>query len=147
MESVAPPIRLISQIKRSIEHGQSVKLGLLSYLREETDSFSAEVAQWLTHYEHGLQTKSIIERQPSIYRKSLLSLLEKGLAGQSIYQSLILLEDETVLACMSEQNRFINRLPFILMLPLLFFLFPAFLILMFGPLLLNFVSSMGGQGL
>lgn len=147
MESLAPPLRLLIHVKRSIERGSSVKTGILSFIKSDSEDFSSEIKQWLAHFEHGQSTKSIIDRQKSIYRRTLLTLLERGLRGDAIYQSLNLLEEETVMACQLEQAHFLSRLPFLLLLPLLFFMFPAFLLLLFGPLLGQFVSSLSGQGL
>lgn len=80
----------------------------------------------------------------SLYRRSLLQILERGLRGEAVYSVLLQLETELVEACQEEISNKVARLPFILLIPLLLFQFPAFLMLLFGPLLQNFFHSLGG---
>ncbi|MEN0059151.1 MAG: hypothetical protein AAGB31_09985, partial [Bdellovibrio sp.] len=54
------------------------------------------------------------------------------------------LEEEIIEACREEMAERLAQLPFILLVPLLLFQFPAFLLLLFGPLLNNFFHSLGG---
>lgn len=145
MESIAPPLALILQVKRSIERGQSVRQGIVSYLKRAEDDFSPVVVQWMALMQQGQDPNLRLAAEISIYRKMLLQLLERGLRGESIYNMILQLEQETTEACQDEINEKIARLPFQLLVPLLIFQFPAFLMLLFGPLLQNFFHSLGGQ--
>ena len=145
MESLAPPLALILQVKHSIEKGQSVRQGILSYLKRSSDDFSPHVVQWMAVMHQGQDPNLRLSAEISMHRKTLLQLLERGLRGESIYNMLLQLEQETIEACQDEINEKIARLPFLLLVPLLLFQFPAFLMLLFGPLLQNFFHSLGGQ--
>ncbi|MGZ3774902.1 MAG: hypothetical protein ACXVCY_01075 [Pseudobdellovibrionaceae bacterium] len=145
MEGIAPPLELLNHVKRSIEKGQSVKQGVLSYIKNGNGEFVAVVTQWLGHLQQGHDTKTCIQEVESIYRRTLLHVLERGLRGESIHTVLLQLEGEIIEACHDELTNKISQLPFLLLVPLLLFQFPAFLMLLFGPLLQNFFHSLGGR--
>lgn len=144
MEGLAPPLQLLWEVKRAMERGQSVKQGVLGFVRGGDGEFSAQVAQWLALLQQGQETRACLEGVSSLHRRTLLQVLERGLRGESIYSTLQQLESEIIEACEDEISRKVARLPFLLLGPLLLFQFPAFLLLLFGPLLQNFFHSLGG---
>ena len=144
MEGVAPPLALLSCVKRSIEKGQSVKQGVLLYIKKGEGEFPSMVMRWMALLQQGQDTRACIETLSSPHRRALLQVLERGLRGESIHGVLISLEEEMIEACKEEITNKLARLPFIMLIPLLLFQFPAFLMLLFGPLLQNFFHSLGG---
>lgn len=144
MEHIAPPLQLILHVKRGIETGMSVRSGVLAYIQAEHSNFSKDVSKWISLTDQGLPSIQILQKQTSQYRRSLLELLERGLNGESIYVYLCQLELEIIEACQDEISRKLSKLPFLLLGPLLLLQFPAFLLLLFGPLLENFFHSLGG---
>lgn len=144
MVHIAPPLQLISYVKRAIETGQSARSGVVTFVRSERSNFAKDVSKWLAHLDQGIETAPLLLLQRSQYRRSLLELLERGLRGESIYVYLCQLELETIEACEDEIQRKLSKLPFLLLGPLLLMQFPAFLMLLFGPLLDNFFHSLGG---
>lgn len=144
MEGVAPPLELLLAVKRTLEKGQPTKAGVHLYLKRHDGEFAATVTQWLALLHQGKETQILITRLSSQHRQVLLQLLERGLRGEAIYNVLLTLEEEILEACHEELTNKLARLPFILLVPLLLFQFPAFLLLLFGPLLQNFFHSLGG---
>lgn len=144
MDHVAPPLQLVAHIKRSIEVGQSPRSGILAFVQAERSAFAKEVATWVSLLDQGLDTQLILQRQKSRYRRGVLELAERGLRGESIYTYLCQIEQEIIEACEDEISRKLSKLPFLLLGPLLLMQFPAFLLLLFGPLLENFFHSLGG---
>lgn len=142
MEGVAPPLQLLLSVKRAIEKGQSVKQGIHSYLKKSDGDFPVVVTRWLALLQQGQDPKSCLQGISSIHRRTLLQVLERGLKGDSIHNVLLRLEEEMIEACHDELTQKIAQLPFILLIPLLLFQFPAFLMLLFGPLLQNFFHSL-----
>ncbi len=145
MDGLAPPLVLLDCVKRSIEKGQSVKVGILAYLKKSNHGFSVVVTQWLGLLQQGKDTAPLIQTIGSIHRRTLLHVLERGLRGESVYNVLIQLEEELIEACHEEINKRLAMLPLIMLVPLLLFQFPAFLILLFAPLMQNFFHSLGSQ--
>jgi hypothetical protein len=144
MEYIAPPLQLIAEVKRAIESGASVRKGILSYIQFSRTEFSKDVSKWISWHDQGLESQIIVQKQGSQYRRGLLELLERGIRGETIYPHLIQLEIETIEACEDEITQKVTKLPFLLLVPLLLMQFPAFLLLLFGPLLENFFHSLGG---
>ena len=144
MDHIAPPLQLIAHVKRAIETGSSTRMGVLGFVRAERSGFAKDVSKWLAHLDQGVETSVLLQKQSSQYRRSLLELLERGIRGESIYVYLCQLEQETIEACQDEIHRKLTKLPFLLLGPLLLMQFPAFLMLLFGPLLDNFFHSLGG---
>ena len=142
MENVAPPLVLISYIKKVIESGKSPREGIILYLSEENDEFSENVRKWFVDREQGKNSLQISNLKISSHRRSLLQLLQRGLDKESIYQQLLLLENETMEACYQEINEKMTKLPYLMMVPVLFFQFPALILLILGPLIQNFVESL-----
>lgn len=144
MESVAPPLELLLSVKRTLEKGQPAKNGVHTYLKRHRGDFVLIVGQWLALLQQGKDTQPLISSLSSQHRQVLLQLLERGMKGEGIYNLLLTLEEEILEACHEELTNKLARLPFILLIPLLLFQFPAFLLLLFGPLLNNFFHSFGG---
>ncbi|WP_413559109.1 hypothetical protein [Bdellovibrio sp. HCB209] len=145
MEGVAPPLSLLLCVKRALEKGQTAKSGVMSYLKRHQGDFPDVVARWMALLQQGKDTHGLIKEISSPHRQILLQLLERGIRGESIYNMVVTLEEELVDACQEEISNKLARLPFLLLVPLLLFQFPAFLLLLFGPLLQNFFHSLGGR--
>jgi hypothetical protein len=144
MEGVAPPLSLLLCVKRGLEKGQPAKVGILLYLKRHQGEFPEQVSRWLALLQQGKDTHGLIKEISSPHRQVILQLLERGLRGEAIYNVLLTLEEEVIEACQEEMSTKLAKLPFILLVPLLLFQFPAFLLLLFGPLLQNFFHSLGG---
>ncbi|HPI39162.1 MAG TPA: hypothetical protein PLJ21_00050 [Pseudobdellovibrionaceae bacterium] len=135
MEGLAPPLKLLLEVKRALEAGETVRNGVSQYLEKQEDSFSILVQQWLNYNSQNLSTEKLLSKEASIYRVQLLYLLEEGLLGKSIYKKINEFEQEIEAACEREIQDHLDSLHFKVLLPILFFQFPAFLLLLFGPLL------------
>lgn len=145
MDSIAPPLSLLLEVKKAIEQQKSSKQGILKYLQLNQGSFPFEVRTWLSQFERGTSRVETVSKINSPYRRQLLFILERGLKGESIYGHLCNLEIEISNACQRELATHLQRLPFKMLIPLLFFLFPAYLIALFGPLLIQFLNQLSGQ--
>jgi hypothetical protein len=145
MENMNPALSLLIFVRRSLERGQSVKTGILEFIRADRNSFSEDVSTWFSLWQQGLPTAAILQKQESSYRRILLQTLERGLQGESIYSYLQSFEEEFIEACEASLSQSLGRLPFILLIPLLLFQLPAFLALLFGPLLSQFFQAMGAK--
>ena len=134
MENIAPSLILLWDVKRSLEKGQSLSIGIKNYLaRPRRDLFAEQVESWWLS-----QTNSNIKFDRSKMnptRKYLLEILEQGLKGQSILENLKGYESELILSCEEEISKHVAKLPLLLMIPLMGFIFPALMMLLIAPLL------------
>jgi len=148
MEDLAPPLELLLVVKSSIEKGKSIQDGIKRYLGMHNgqvfakQSFVATTRQWFLLIERQMPTHDLMKGIKSIYRRQLLQLLEKGLSKEPIYNQILILEHEIYQSCEREIQEKLIKLPYLVMIPVLFFQFPALLIVIFGPLLQNFIESL-----
>ena len=139
MEGLAPPLELLLTVKSSLECGESVRSGILKYISLDKTDFAPIVSQWLFAMDQNGKHHDIVNQLASQYRQAVLNVLESGLKGQSIMPILIELEKEIHDASQRELAQLIALLPIRLLVPLLLFQFPAYLILLLGPLIKNFL--------
>lgn len=74
-------------------------------------------------------------------REQLFLLLESGKRGASVLTEWRTLRREVEMQLEMDLKAHVESLPLKMLLPLLFFLFPAFLILLFGPITRAFLSA------
>jgi hypothetical protein len=96
----------------------------------------------LRHFEQYGNLRDFTVSSSSPYRRELISLVGLGLSGAPVVAKLRELEVEIRWACQDELDLFIARLPLRALLPVLLIQFPAFLILLFGPILSEFTRSL-----
>lgn len=142
MEGLAPSLKCVVSLRLSLENGLSLRAALQHYFNVEKDSFTVELRQWHMIFEKGDTTNKEWERNLNIYRQSIIYLIKEGLNGHSIATKFKELEEEIIVASDHELESYLNQLPFKVLFPLLFCLFPSYLILLFGPLVMNLISGL-----
>jgi hypothetical protein len=137
MENLAPSLRILIFVRYSLERGEGLKSALTKWLKtEKTEPFSDDIQKMILLLNLSQSCNEVIQRQKSPYRRACLQVLMQGLKGESIYAQVCALEEETLEACKQEVEAFQLTLPIKTMLPLVLFQFPAFLLIVLGPLLL-----------
>jgi len=144
MDTLAPPLRLVQTLRYTLESGESLRAGLRHYLGQAPDDFTLQVQAWWQLIERGCATEELLSRIRSPYRRQLFQVVEKGLRGESVLTALCSLDEEMQEQANLELERFLGQLPLRMLLPLLFFLFPAFLLLLLGPIFMQVMSGMAG---
>ncbi len=139
MEDINPTLRLTLSLRHHLLMGWSVKAALKKYHESVQDEIAQQIPGWIQTWE--TKGSLISKNQNSIYRQSLILLIERGLAGESILAQLQSLEGEVSAACLEEIDQHMRKLPYLLMIPLLLFQFPAYLILLLAPLFWEFMSA------
>lgn len=143
MESLSPSLSLLITVRRHLDQGSSIRVGLQHWLSSESGDFRQFVFRWKAHIDSGLMLERSEWAQLSPWRRSLLELLGRGLQGESVGKALEALELEMLRIADLELQQKLSRLPYLAMIPVLLFQLPAFLLLLFGPLLQNFLHSLG----
>ncbi|MGE3975696.1 MAG: hypothetical protein AB7F59_14310 [Bdellovibrionales bacterium] len=127
MESLAPPLRLVLAMRRSVESGESVASATRKYLQLPADELTPFVTQCLLHKK--------VDGSLSPCREAVLTVMQSGLDGQPILPALMRLEQEIIEQCQLEMQTTLDRIPFQLLWPMLLLQFPAYLLLLIGPLM------------
>lgn len=145
MENLAPPLSVVLQLQLEMENGHSFRESLRQVLRLcEEDDFVATVREWSVRKSHNQTTHSLAKSLVSPYRRTLLDLFERGWNGEPILEPLRSLEVEIRVAAQAELDQFIATLPFRAMIPLLLLQFPAYMLLLLGPILADLSRGLGG---
>ena len=74
--------------------------------------------------------------------RAVFSLITHGLRGEPVVSRLKELEDEIIRASMDAVDLFVQTLPIKALLPVFFLQFPAFLLILLGPILNAFIKEM-----
>lgn len=138
MESLNPTLFLLLHVKSSLEVGDSVVVALeksLFCMKIDQKKQVLKFLQLLSAEE--LQLIAFVHSIESLYARQLYSLLVQSYQGIPVLNSLKELENELKLAVEDELELFIQTLPFKLLLPIFLIMFPAFLLLLLGPILQN----------
>ena len=145
MENLAPSLKMIIEIKKHLLQGISVHLAIKKYTERVDDDLSLWVEKWLLRLENGEKPEESLHSMPNLYRRALFQLFILGLEGRPIYSHLCEMEKELLELSYSQMELTLAKLPFRLLLPLLLLQFPAFLILLLGPLLKMIFTQIGGK--
>ena len=134
MDNLTPPLlTAIREIRWHLLAGRSLKESLLNYLHNHHDELSVKLNElWSLKMQGQLDDGAEF---PSHYARALWDLIERGHQGQPILEPLMHLEEDVDSAARSDLDMHLATLPFKALLPLLLFQFPAFVILLIGPLL------------
>ncbi len=134
MENITPSLLLLWDVKRSLEKGQSVSHGIRNFNdRNLAHEFCFFVKKWFLHYQTEKTALNSLHLNPT--RRYLLSLIEYGLAGQSILEALKSYELELIMSCEDEIQSHVAKLPLSLLIPLMGFIFPSLMMLLVWPAL------------
>ena len=141
MVGLAPPLKAVLEVRLQIENGVSVPQSVRIYAQRNLhDSFAKELGFWLFAKETG---KNYDEKAfNTFYRRRLIDLLNYGLKGEPILEALIDLEKDLIFITNEDLEQHLQKLPLISLIPLMLFEFPAFFLLLVGPLLLNLLSAL-----
>jgi hypothetical protein len=137
-----PLLQALQSVIWSIGCGRSVKDAFQLYLETNRDPLTEKCRELWILKNAGQPLK--IETLTSHYQRAFWDLIERGTAGQPVHDGLRALEEEVAAVARAELDEFALTLPFRSLIPLLAFQFPAFLILLLGPLLRDLQHHLGG---
>ncbi len=143
MEGLAPPLKCAIELRTALENGETARTGLMRYLETAgTDDFASDVRQFVFAWDQGQNWRAAIAKISSPHRRALLELSASGFSGQPILSHLAELQREIEDAVDLEIRKYMELIPVKMLVPLLLFQFPAFLILLFGPLLRRLIEEL-----
>ncbi len=145
MEGLTPPLlHALREVKWLLSSGKPMKEAFQNYLERTHDPLAGLLREyWILKWQSGrMQTQP--KPLPTYYQKAFWNLVERGCAGQPTLDALTELETEVTMACELELDEHLATLPFKVLIPLLLFQFPAYLLLLLGPLLRELGRQLGG---
>lgn len=146
MENLAPPLSVVLQLQLAIENGHSFRESLRQVLHSNDENdFMKTIREWSVRKSHNQSTHLLVKSLISPYRRTLLDLFERGWDGEPILEPLQSIEEEIRSAAAAELDQFIATLPFRAMIPLLLLQFPAYMLLLLGPILSDLSRQLGSM--
>jgi hypothetical protein len=146
MENLAPPLSVVLQLQLEMENGHSFRESLRQMLRSHDENdFMKTIREWSVRKSHNQSTLLLVKSLTSPYRRTLLDLFERGWEGEPILEPLQSIEEEIRIAAQAELDQFIATLPFRAMIPLLLLQFPAYMLLLLGPILSDLSRQLGSM--
>ncbi len=141
MEDLTPPLlHAIREVRWHLSSGKGMREAFPRYLDDAQDALARELrGKWVMKLQGGAQVPL-----RSHFAQSFWDLIERGLAGQPAFEALGILECEVEKAAERELDAHLASLPFKVLIPLLIFQFPAYLMLLLGPILRELSAKMGG---
>ncbi|MCB0378797.1 MAG: hypothetical protein KDD33_09915 [Bdellovibrionales bacterium] len=138
MAHIVPTIDFTNRIIRGMSNGEALEALIKKEAQNGNSQFHFNMALWLLAYKNG-QTK-VIEFHTD-YQKSLCIVLSIGLAGGPILGQLEALHAEMRAEFERQWQVYLQKLPFQLLVPLLLGFFPSYVVLLFGPLAIQFFQE------
>ena len=148
MDNISLPSSLILvwDVRRAIEKNLSLQLGLQKFVQRtanirgfqghfednSADSFTKNFVNW---WQIRQKTQTSDLNNFNAQHRAIITLLELGLRGQSIYEPLKALEADLIEMCEADIQEHAAKLPLLLQIPLIFLVFPAICILLLVPTL------------
>jgi hypothetical protein len=139
MENLKDLLLFTLRMRASMECGEALRPAMTHYLAKQNNSFGSKCTEWLFLFDQTGKNSNIFVSHTA---QILFAILADGLSGHSIYDRLVGFEEELLDQIENEIQRKMDTLPYILMVPLLLFMFPAYLILILGPVLNSFLKNM-----
>ncbi len=134
MEGLAPPLKVAIELYFGLLNGKSVREILKEEVFSEHSDFSILLKAWYLRREQGLEVEALVQNISSAYRRNLISLIDQGLKGASIAAELGEFIEITKKVCLEQIDEEVRKLPYLGLIPLLFFMFPSLLILILSPI-------------
>lgn len=138
MEDLSPTLHLILSVREALERGESVRTGIAEFV----DSDRSELKLFLLNRSLEVSESAPRLRPLKETEKSALSILRRGIEGESILPVLKDFEFDLVERSDAEIEEFTQKLTLRCLIPLLIFVFPGYLLLLLGPTLERLLISL-----
>jgi hypothetical protein len=142
MENLSFLLKLCLHVRVSLEGGEALRVSLFRFAEMKNSLLHLKLKEWLSHFDQTGGECCAEKLFSNPHTQVFLEILSQGLAGHSIFDRVKAMEEEIVETCKDEFQRELDKLPYVLMVPLLLFMFPAYMMLLLGPILKLFLKEL-----
>ena len=133
-------------LEERLARGEAVRDALLVWYQTESKTsadatFNREILRFLRQTEMP-ESNFRDERCQTLFREDLFSILAAGVQGQAILTRLKELRTEIEAQLELDMKAHVESLPMKMLIPLLLCMFPAFLVLLLGPITRNLLEAL-----
>lgn len=129
---------VVSKVKFKMATGHSVRSSILESCKTLENSFEQKLFLWAQRYPHPFPDSIALTSTQVV----VMNLLNEGLKGKPIYEPLKELEMDVRDALLVEIQEHIDKLPFLSLIPMLFFIGPSLFLILVGPLLYALIQEL-----
>lgn len=142
MDSISPAQKLLYDFLLQIESGKSCLRAFKLAMSSAKGVVQAECRELLFQYESG-KAFLVRSKTPEL-RKVIYEIIFQGLQGVPVQQRIESVIEDVEQSANADIDRFIARVPIYSLVIVLFFYFPAFMLLIMGPIVQELLNSLGG---
>jgi hypothetical protein len=142
MEGIAPTLLLCSEMRLGMECGQSALTTAKRISMSLPIDIRTDFLKIIYEYDKNGSVQIEKYRGLSRHRIALFALITLAFVGEPILPRLKELESEIKSECEEELDKYVVKMSFQAMIPLLLLQLPAFLLLLFGPILNSFTKGL-----
>lgn len=140
-QNMIPPLDCAHHVARGLARGEAVRNSVLNFCEQSGGEFSNRLRASVGLYLLGEKDRARDLAGATACQRLLWRILVQGLDGQSIGAPLEVCIREMQSSLLDQTERQLQTLPLRLLMPLILLLFPAFLIVLLGPLILQFTGG------
>ncbi len=139
MSHIVPSLSFVRNLSAGLEQGLSVLESFEQSILRDDNEFCLKMSLWWSYEKNGVHNQV---RFKTHYQKHLVEIICSGLSGAPIYDHLCHLESEMSREFDRQWKAYLESLPLKLSIPLLIFFFPSYIVLLFGPLVVQFLKEL-----
>ena len=139
MGHIVPSLSFVRNLSTALEQGLSVLESFEQSMAKEDNEFGLKMSLWWSYEKNGIHNQVQFKTH---YQKHLIEIIRNGLLGAPIYDHLCHLESEMSREFDRQWKAYLESLPLKLSVPLLIFFFPSYIVLLFGPLVIQFLKEL-----
>lgn len=125
----------IDNLIAAIKGGEAIRSHIKRTIGDNSSPFCEILQEWFKEFESSKNLNLIYDKLHYPENINLLMLLEYGMEGHPILQSLEKLKDEALMLEQSRMEHQLQALPYKMLVPLFIFFFPALMWSFLGPFL------------
>ncbi len=133
-------LKFIDSLTSHMSMGRSVTRSIEMSIQDNQSQISKFADYFLRSVQHGESATKVCLKLIKSENKILFMILEMGIQGYPIQQTLVDFHNEVKISNSLEIETYHRTLPLKLFLPLVLFYFPALSILFLGPFVVDFLS-------
>jgi len=142
MELLSSSYLFLSELIMSMDSGVSARKFSTDYIAKSNNDWSKLLSKYIYKFMNNNFNFSMLKAVNNAFERAILHLILKSFQGQPVLKELKSLEGEYFKAHEQQLERHLLKLPYLSLIPLFIFLFPAYLLLMLGPILKSLIEEL-----
>lgn len=141
MEFLADSYQTLIRFRHQLESGRSLAEIMTELTQKPRQGFETQLTKWWRARMRGSPSPLAASFSVPLHRQFVMAI-DRGLKGESILPFLGELDEEMRLSSLDQIEIHLQRLPTLMLLPLMGLIFPSLMLLLMGPIVLELMRSL-----